>query len=370
MKQEVFTTKTEQQVPAACPALRCGGDMGGNSALSPTRERAGVRGFKAFTLAEILITLGIIGVVASLTMPGLIRDYQNRIYSTANMVFENRLGEAMRQMNINDELIGYTKTEDFVEKLKKYMKIIRVCEFPNAHECFAPQIGTADEKINTKTLLTSDNFIGVESQNWGTDVVGIILQNGTSALLAYNPNCTSSGITAKADELLSGACLAKVYDTNGKKHPNQYGKDLNGDMAGKAFWIKVSPTLKIAASDVSYTPVSNNWHTGAKNACTAIGGTLPSSGLSGTAERYCKTAGAHQSSEACALYKYCEETGSCSGDPYWLKESGTNAGCSPAAFALNPPASSVAGRLTPYCTNRSIVSNAVVPKARCVKPAN
>ena len=31
---------------------------------------------KAFTLAEVLITLGIIGVVAAITIPGLIAKYQ------------------------------------------------------------------------------------------------------------------------------------------------------------------------------------------------------------------------------------------------------------------------------------------------------
>lgn len=33
---------------------------------------------KAFTLAEVLITLGIIGVVAALTIPGLITNFQKR----------------------------------------------------------------------------------------------------------------------------------------------------------------------------------------------------------------------------------------------------------------------------------------------------
>ena len=35
-----------------------------------------------FTLAEILITLGIIGVVAALTMPALIQNYTNNVAET------------------------------------------------------------------------------------------------------------------------------------------------------------------------------------------------------------------------------------------------------------------------------------------------
>ena len=35
-----------------------------------------------FTLAEVLITLGIIGIVAALTMPMLIAEYRNKAYVT------------------------------------------------------------------------------------------------------------------------------------------------------------------------------------------------------------------------------------------------------------------------------------------------
>ena len=36
---------------------------------------------KGFTLSEILITLGIVGIVAVLTVPGVMRNYQNRLYT-------------------------------------------------------------------------------------------------------------------------------------------------------------------------------------------------------------------------------------------------------------------------------------------------
>ncbi len=34
---------------------------------------------KGFTLAEVLITLGIIGIVAALTLPSLIQKYQEKV---------------------------------------------------------------------------------------------------------------------------------------------------------------------------------------------------------------------------------------------------------------------------------------------------
>ncbi len=45
----------------------------------------------AFTLAEVLITLAIIGVVAVLTVPALIQNYNAKAWETAQKVFTNRL---------------------------------------------------------------------------------------------------------------------------------------------------------------------------------------------------------------------------------------------------------------------------------------
>ena len=51
-----------------------------------------------FTLAEVLITLAIIGVVAAMTIPTLIANYQQRSWDTAASVFNRRLGEALKVM--------------------------------------------------------------------------------------------------------------------------------------------------------------------------------------------------------------------------------------------------------------------------------
>ena len=52
----------------------------------------------AFTLAEVLITLGIIGVVAALTIPSLIAKYQDKVLinqtKKAFSVFQNGLALA------------------------------------------------------------------------------------------------------------------------------------------------------------------------------------------------------------------------------------------------------------------------------------
>ncbi len=54
---------------------------------------------RGFTLAEVLITLGIIGVVAALTIPTLMQNYKSRAWTTSSQVFVRRLEEALKTMN-------------------------------------------------------------------------------------------------------------------------------------------------------------------------------------------------------------------------------------------------------------------------------
>lgn len=63
----------------------------------------------AFTLAEVLITLGIIGVVAALTLPNLIGDYRNRVVETRLQKFYSLMNQAILQsITDNGEVEGWT----------------------------------------------------------------------------------------------------------------------------------------------------------------------------------------------------------------------------------------------------------------------
>ncbi len=53
---------------------------------------------KAFTLAEVLITLGIIGIVAAMTMPALITKHQKKVVATRVKQFASVWQQAYRQV--------------------------------------------------------------------------------------------------------------------------------------------------------------------------------------------------------------------------------------------------------------------------------
>ena len=111
------------------------------TAALPCCERA-----NAFTLAEVLITLGIIGVVAAMTMPTLVQNYKNRevesklqkIYTVMNQaIMMSELDNGPKELwdntcTPNDEGTAKEDCKANLEKyFLKYMKYLKVEELGN-----------------------------------------------------------------------------------------------------------------------------------------------------------------------------------------------------------------------------------------------
>ena len=61
----------------------------------------------AFTLAEVLLTFGIIGVVAALTLPGLLAEYSKVVVETKLKNFYSQINQAV-QLSKQSMVIEYT----------------------------------------------------------------------------------------------------------------------------------------------------------------------------------------------------------------------------------------------------------------------
>ncbi len=109
------------------------------SALAPFKK-------SAFTLAEVLITLAIIGVVAAMTIPTLIAKYDKKFTETSLVKFYSIMNNAIQLSSIENGLSSswayinseydednnvflhdkYLKNDEFAEKyLLPYLKIIK-----------------------------------------------------------------------------------------------------------------------------------------------------------------------------------------------------------------------------------------------------
>lgn len=222
------------------------------SALVPSK--------KAFSLAEVLITLGIIGVVAAITIPALIKDYNKKSWNTSATVFEKKLEDALKTMNSQSTLTGHTTTESFVNELSKHFKTNKICQNEELLNCFSKTVfwgigETQPEEIDMDIIKTSANF---GQNDWSTNVIGVQFANGTNALLAYNPTDTCLQ-DPYSNQINGNDCLAILYDTSGEKKPNTSGKDLRAN--GNVRKLGVSCTFEIGSTCFTSTPFYPAAHT-------------------------------------------------------------------------------------------------------------
>ncbi len=249
-----------------------------------------------FTLAELLITLGIIGVVAAMTIPTLVQDYNERVWRTSAEVFNRKLEEALKTMNTQQTLAGHTTTESFVEELSKHFKTNKICQNDELLDCFSEVVywggGEATpEEVDMSIIKTAKSF---GQNDWNTNIVGVQFANGTSALIAYNPTTGENSCTQDpySNQVTGGDCLAILYDTSANKNPNTSGKDLRAnanvtklggktcafELAGICFGAPFLPTAikKAECESIKSThgikecPYDNDYWAGAVKKCGGI----------------------------------------------------------------------------------------------------
>ena len=97
----------------------------------------------AFTLAEVLITLAIIGVVAAMTIPTLVSNIQEahfhakwkECYSILNNAFKMTVAENPRM--VASELNNYYPTKEFIDAILSHLHVMDTCgsDDYNENEC-------------------------------------------------------------------------------------------------------------------------------------------------------------------------------------------------------------------------------------------
>ena len=294
-----------------------------------------------FTLAEVLITLAIIGVVAAMTIPTLIANYNQKSWDTATSVFNRRLGEALKIMNASGSLSGYNSTEDFVAELGKHIKIVKTCSKDKLSDCFVSEILTTADPVETSKLQSAKNLNSTADPEYGTDTMGVMFADGVTALVAYNKNTPYDPYSNKIVSVngdgksasLSTKAVSILYDVNGLKSPNEM--DMGKDIRGINVSIKTGATVKVigtgydpidcssagaSSDDYKYctdgdkeTGYTNNYWAGAKKACAEEGMRLPERGAYSSS--YCSADAAEDT--LCGLYNNREALGLPSSGSFW-----------------------------------------------------
>ena len=173
----------------------------------------------AFTLAEVLITITIVGVVAAMTLPTLIKKIDKVRYKNAYQRTRSVLLQSMRSMKAADEITGYKTTEEFMENYKKHAKVVHECPAGNLKGCFPEEFQAGNLEYNIGAIKTAKNL----GRDWDVDtnVVGFVLLDGTSVIMAYDTSCNDS----KPDY-----CAAFAFDMNGINSTNRFTANGESDI--------------------------------------------------------------------------------------------------------------------------------------------
>ncbi|MBO6086958.1 type II secretion system protein [bacterium] len=199
----------------------------------------------AFTLAEVLITLGVIGVVASITLPTLIKEYNKHAWVNALKQNYSLLNQGFRKMMADDgvEFIADTEVwraiggssctgdydissagcKDFYAQLKKYFKIVRIDKGTDAYsgtngsgESFEATVYKYKYRNSSDKKIYWDNIIHLSNG-------AMIWDYGFSKYPSVESNCDAIHV---AGGHMCGGAGGFYIDINGNRGPNEFGKDI------------------------------------------------------------------------------------------------------------------------------------------------
>ena len=204
-----------------------------------------------FTLAEVLITLGIIGIVAALTLPAFISNVQGRIQTKRVENINQKLSKVTDKMAVQSGLIGYPDTMAFVQEMKKHMSIAKVCDNSHLSECWGTtEVDVGKDKPWEISKTKTAKNLKINSDNWA-DTVGIVTADGTPMILSYDKECnfdvnnTGLNFDKSSGKSNSLACISGVFDWNGGARPNKLGDDVL--MLGMASGLGNSCAIEIGS---------------------------------------------------------------------------------------------------------------------------
>ena len=261
----------------------------------------------AFTMAEILLSLTIIGVVAAITLPSLTGNINERTWNTQRKALYARISQAVALMPyVSTYGIGETDTQTrsiaakvfIMEGLSKVLKINNICDSSHLQDCgisstykstkgttktFPLTLAQLHTLLISKSAYQHATVANARDSAYSfpnTNVAAFETANGESVAVFYNPLCRQN---IKQDVALQTyihvapmMCANFVFDLNGKKGPNTVGKDIGFMTAFYPTDTQVVMPIPLATDSMgttgnyvnSYDPYNGDTVTGA---CKLVG---------------------------------------------------------------------------------------------------
>lgn len=221
-----------------------------------------------FTLAEVLITLGIIGVVAALTIPTLVSNYQKKTaivrlkkaYNVLSNAFQASIGEngPITTWDFPTQYLDDTLEENYIFKYTKAEK-----KSQKSYRLYKPEGGNAGFNRNYYHYITQDGFhywmyancarssadqprpfcnwaymfvdidgVGKRNQlgrdvfvfhiNFNNDKTPIVYTNHTSKIENLKKTCASKASGEHLDDYYNGTTCLDLIVRNNWEFPKDY----------------------------------------------------------------------------------------------------------------------------------------------------
>ena len=167
----------------------------------------------AFTLAEVLITLGIVGVVASLTIPTVVKHYKAKVLETA---FKKSVTNLYQAYDLTRQQLG-------VDNI--YQTYVICTSKENCYDENSLEFRETLEKNLKVTSIYKQGFYPLKNYN-GTKLITYNIGMDYPEATKILADGSSFGMNTNSD----GVAIATIHifiDTNGPyKGPNRLGYDI------------------------------------------------------------------------------------------------------------------------------------------------
>ena len=189
-----------------------------------------------FTLAEIIITLSVIGIVSAITMPRLITNIQEKQRAEQIRTVKYKFTKATDTMNSLGLIGHYNSSLDFVNELSKHLKIAKICDSNNLSGCWPyEKINLSDgSQFNVSDIVDGSTFKRTKG-DWSSPVVGIITGDGTPMILTYRKDCEPldsakqyvwSSSDGKPVTNATTNCVSAIFEISGRSGKNKFKNDV------------------------------------------------------------------------------------------------------------------------------------------------
>ena len=185
---------------------------------------------RGFTLAEVLITLAIIGVFAALTLPTMIANHQKKVYVVQLQKAVSTLEQGFKMMMADDAVDKLQYTSVFELTLDSENGECQSTDYNNDEACtkffdaWKKYFNISD--ISTNHYTEWKSLDGSQYDDDLDDYYFIKLLDGTY-MIPLMLLCDDSDITVTIVGEENINILGSVYvDVNGEKGPNTYGRDV------------------------------------------------------------------------------------------------------------------------------------------------